>query len=157
MQKINPFLWFDDNAEEAVNFYHAVFKNSKIGAISRYSDTGPGQPGSVMVATIEIEGTQFVLLNGGPMFKFNESVSFVIHTKDQAETDYYWNKLTEGGQESMCGWLKDKFGLSWQVTPDRLIDLISDPDPEKAGRAMKAMMGMQKIDIKGIEDAAEGE
>lgn len=157
MQKITPFLWFDNNAEEALNFYSSVFKNSKVGEITRAPKGIPDVPeGAVLVGSIEIEGMQFTLLNGGPAFKFNESVSFMIHTKDQAETDYFWNKLTEGGEESMCGWLKDKFGLSWQVTPDRLLDMLSDPDREKSSRAMGAMMEMQKIDIAKLEAAYNG-
>ena len=154
--KINPFLWFDTQAEDAVKFYASVFKNSKIGTISRYGDAGPGPKGSVMTASINIEGIEFVALNAGPLFKFNESISFVIKCEDQAEVDYYWEKLTAGGEESMCGWLKDKFGLSWQVTPVRLIELVSNKDPEKANRAMQAMMKMRKIDIETIEKAAEG-
>ena len=154
--KINPFLWFDTQAEDAVKFYASVFKNSKIGTISRYGDAGPGPKGSVMTASINIEGIEFVALNAGPLFKFNESISFVINCEDQAEVDYYWEKLTAGGEESMCGWLKDKFGLSWQVTPVRLIELVSNKDPQKANRAMQAMMKMRKIDIATIERAAEG-
>src|SRR5690242_12711206 len=157
MQKITPFLWFDNNAEEALSFYSSVFKNSKVGEITRAPKGIPDVPeGAVLVGSIEIEGMQFTLLNGGPAFKFNESVSFMIHTKDQAETDYFWNKLTEGGEESMCGWLKDKFGLSWQVTPDRLLEMLSDPDREKSSRAMGAMMEMQKIDIAKLEAAYNG-
>jgi len=154
--KINPFLWFDTQAEDAVKFYASVFKNSKIGTISRYGDAGPGPKGSVMTASINIEGIEFVALNAGPLFKFNESISFVINCEDQAEVDYYWEKLTAGGEESMCGWLKDKFGLSWQVTPVRLIELVANKDPQKANRAMQAMMKMRKIDIATIEKAAEG-
>jgi len=154
MQKITPFLWFDNNAEEALNFYASVFKNSRVGEVTRAPKGIPDVPeGAVLVGSIEIEGMKFTLLNGGPAFKFNESISFMIHTKDQAETDYYWDKLTEGGQESMCGWLKDRFGLSWQVTPDRLLEMLSDPDREKSSRAMQAMMGMQKIDIAKLEAA----
>ncbi len=157
MQKITPFLWFDNNAEEALNFYASVFKNSRIGEITRAPKGIPDVPeGAVLVGSIEIEGLNFTLLNGGPAFKFNESVSFMIHTKDQAETDYYWNKLSEGGEESMCGWLKDKFGLSWQVTPDRLLEMLRDPDREKSSKAMGAMMEMQKIDIGKLEAAYKG-
>ena len=154
MQKITPFLWFDNNAEEALNFYASVFKNSRVGEITRAPKGIPDVPeGAVLVGSIEIEGLKFTLLNGGPAFKFNESVSFMIHTKDQAETDYYWNKLSEGGEESMCGWLKDRFGLSWQVTPDRLLEMLGDPDREKSSKAMGAMMEMQKIDIAKLEKA----
>lgn len=157
MQKITPFLWFDKEAEEAAKFYTSVFKNSKMGRIARYTDTGPGEPGSVMTVEFSVEGMEFVALNAGPVFQFNEAVSFVINCKSQEEVDYYWEKLTaDGGEESMCGWLKDKFGLSWQVTPIRLIELSTDKDPEVVSRAMGAMMKMKKIDIKKIEEAALG-
>lgn len=157
MQKITPFLWFDKEAEEAAKFYTSVFKNSKMGRIARYTDTGPGEPGSVMTVEFSVEGMEFVALNAGPVFQFNEAVSFVINCKSQEEVDYYWQKLTaDGGEESMCGWLKDKFGLSWQVTPIRLIELSTDKDPEVVSRAMGAMMKMKKIDIKKIEEAALG-
>ena len=158
MQKIKPFLWFDDNAEEAVNFYTSVFKNSKILETSRYSEEGPGPAGTVMVMSFEIEGQEYLALNGGPHFKFNESVSFMITCENQQEVDYFWNKLTaDGGEESMCGWLKDKFGLSWQVTPRVLMELIHDPNPEKAKRVFKAMLEMKKIDIPTLERARDGE
>ena len=157
MEKITPFLWFDTQAEEAANFYTSIFKNSKILEVTRTGEAGPGPAGSVLVVSFEIEGKKFIALNGGPVFKFNESVSFMIDCESQEEVDYYWSKLTaDGGEESMCGWLKDKYGLSWQVTPRRLMELIGDPDPERAGRAMQAMMQMQKIDIATIERAAEG-
>jgi predicted 3-demethylubiquinone-9 3-methyltransferase (glyoxalase superfamily) len=157
MQKITPFLWFDKEAEEAATFYTSVFKNSKLGRIARYGEAGPGEPGSVMTVEFSVEGMEFVALNAGPLFQFNESVSFVINCKSQEEVDYYWEKLTaDGGEESMCGWLKDKFGLSWQVTPTRLIELTTDKDPGVASRAMGAMMKMRKIDIKKIEEAALG-
>lgn len=155
-QKITPFLWFDDNAEEAMNFYTSVFKNSRIVNVSRNTEAAPGPDGAVLVGEIEIEGMRFLLLNGGPIFKFNESVSFMIHCEDQAEVDYFWNKLTEGGEESQCGWLKDKFGLSWQVTPKVLVELLSDPDREKANRVMAEMMKMGKIVIQDLEAAAAG-
>jgi predicted 3-demethylubiquinone-9 3-methyltransferase (glyoxalase superfamily) len=155
MPKITPFLWFDNNAEEAAKFYTSVFKNSKMGEVRRYGDAGPGPKGSVMVASFSIEGVEFTALNGGPNFKFNESVSFVVHCKTQQEVDEYWSKLTaDGGQESQCGWLKDKFGMSWQITPERLLELIGDKDPGKSQRAMQAMMQMKKIDIAKIEQAA---
>lgn len=155
MAKITPFLWFDNDAEEAAKFYTSVFKNSRLGEISRYGDAGPGPKGSVMTASFSIEGVEFTALNGGPHFKFNESVSFVVHCKTQEEVDEYWAKLTaDGGKESQCGWLKDKFGASWQITPDRLLELISDTDVAKSQRAMHAMMQMQKIDIAKIEQAA---
>jgi predicted 3-demethylubiquinone-9 3-methyltransferase (glyoxalase superfamily) len=154
MQKITPFLWFDKEAEEAADFYTSVFKDSKKGRVARYGDAGPGAPGSVMTCEFTIAGMQFVALNAGPLFKFNESVSFVIDCKDQEEVDYYWNKLTaDGGQESMCGWLKDKYGLSWQVTPFRLSQMMQDKDPQKAANVMHAMLQMRKIDIQKLEDA----
>ena len=146
MQKVTPFLWFDGNAEEAATFYASVFKKSKVGkAVS-------GPDGKVMVVPFEIQGQEFTALNGGPRFKFNESVSFVVHCKDQKEVDYYWEKLTSGGgQESMCGWLKDKYGLSWQVVPDVLPKLLRGP---KAGNVMQAFMQMRKFDIAALERAA---
>ena len=161
MQKIMPFLWFDNQAEEAAKFYTSVFKNSKIGRILRYDEVSAkaaGRPaGSVLTVEFEIEGQKFTALNGGPQFKFNESVSFVVNCKTQEEVDYFWEKLTsDGGQESECGWLKDKFGLSWQVTPTVLIDMLNDKDPKKAGRVMKAMMQMQKIEINKLKAAYAG-
>ena len=157
MQKITPFLWFNDNAEEAVNFYTSIFKDSKIGAVSCYSDAGPGPKGSVMVATFTLNGQDFMALNGGPMFKFTEAVSFVVNCETQEEVDYYWNKLTEGGEESMCSWLKDKFGVSWQIVPTILPKLIGGPDPVKAKRAVQAMFKMRKIDIATLQKAYDGE
>ena len=161
MQKITPFLWFDDQAEEAVKFYTSVFKNSKVGRILRYDEEAAsksGRPaGSVLTIEFEIEGQKFVALNGGPQFKFNESVSFVVNCETQEEVDYFWQKLTaDGGEESQCGWLKDKFGLSWQVTPTVLIDMLHDKDSEKAERVMKAMLQMQKIDIEKLKAAYGG-
>src|SRR5213595_727410 len=161
MQKITPFLWFDDQAEDAVNFYTSLFKNSKTGRILRYNAEAAektGRPvGSVLTIEFEIEGQKFVALNGGPLFKFNESVSFVINCETQEEVDYFWGKLTaDGGEESACGWLRDKFGLSWQVTPTVLIDMLNDKDPKKAGRVMKAMMQMQKIEINKLKAAYGG-
>ena len=153
MQKITPFLWFNNNAEEAMNFYISIFKNSKVLGVSRYGDAGPGPKGTVMVASFELDGQKFTALNGGPLFKFTEAISFVIDCKSQEEVDHYWNKLTEGGEESMCGWLKDKYGLSWQVVPDKLIELMQDKDPKKAGNVMQAMLKMKKIDI-GLLQAA---
>lgn len=156
-QKITPFLWFDNNAEEAVNFYTSIFKDSKILKTSRYGDAGPGPKGTVMVVNFELNGQNFIALNGGPHFKFNESVSFVIDCKSQEEVDYYWeNLLAGGGKESQCGWLKDKFGLSWQVTPTALRELMSDKDPEKTKRVFQAMLGMVKIDIAGLQKAYDG-
>jgi predicted 3-demethylubiquinone-9 3-methyltransferase (glyoxalase superfamily) len=163
MQKITPFLWFDDQAEEAVKFYTSIFKNSKVGRILRYGEEAAkvsqtGRPvGSVLTIEFEIEGQKFTALNGGPQFKFNESVSFVVNCETQEEVDYFWEKLTrDGGQESACGWLKDKFGLSWQVVPRALIDMLQDKDPKKPERVMKAMLQMQKLDIKTLEEAYEG-
>lgn len=156
MRKITPFLWFDNNAEEAIDFYTSIFHHSSKGNISRYSDAGPGPKGQVITATFELEGQEFVALNGGPQFKFNESISFVVDCKDQQEVDYYWEKLTDGGEESMCGWLKDKFGLSWQIVPAVLPKLLMDSDSRKAGNVMKAMMQMKKIDIAKLEAAYAG-
>jgi predicted 3-demethylubiquinone-9 3-methyltransferase (glyoxalase superfamily) len=154
MQKISTMLWFDGRAEEAAKFYVSVFKNSKMGKVVRYGDAGPGPKGNVMIASFELEGREYTALNGGPQFKFNESVSFIVHCKTQEEVDYYWDKLLAGGgQESMCGWLKDKFGLSWQITPDVLLELISDPDPAISQSVMKAMMQMRKIDIEAVKRA----
>jgi predicted 3-demethylubiquinone-9 3-methyltransferase (glyoxalase superfamily) len=156
MQKITPFLWFDDKAEEAANFYACIFNNSKMGAISRYGDAGPGPKGSVMVATFQLDGQEFMALNGGPLFKFTEAISFLVHCETQEEVDHLWGRLLEGGgQESQCGWLKDKFGLSWQIVPNALMKLLGDPDREKASRVMKAMLQMRKIDITHLEQAAE--
>jgi predicted 3-demethylubiquinone-9 3-methyltransferase (glyoxalase superfamily) len=155
MPKITPFLWFDNNAEEAAKFYTSVFKNSKLGEIRRYGDAGPGPKGSVMIASFSIEGLEFTALNGGPHFKFNESVSFVVHCKTQEEVDEYWSKLTaDGGKESQCGWLKDKFGMSWQIVPDALLELLGDKDGAKVQRVMQAMMQMVKIDVGELEHAA---
>ena len=153
MQKITPFLWFDSNAEEAMNFYISIFKNSKALSVARYGDAGPGPKGTVMVASFELNGQKFTALNGGPRFKFTEAISFVIDCKGQEEVDHYWYKLSEGGEESMCGWLKDKFGLWWQVVPDKLIELMQDKDPKKAGNVMQAMLKMKKIDIAVLEEA----
>jgi predicted 3-demethylubiquinone-9 3-methyltransferase (glyoxalase superfamily) len=162
MQKITPFLWFDHQAEEAAKFYTSVFKNSKVGRILRYDEAtakaAGGPVGSVLTIEFEIEGQKFTALNGGPQFKFNESVSFVVYCQAQDEVDYFWQKLTaDGGQESECGWLRDKFGLSWQVTPTVLIEMLQDKDPKKSGRVMNAMMQMQKIDISKLKAAYAGE
>jgi predicted 3-demethylubiquinone-9 3-methyltransferase (glyoxalase superfamily) len=157
MQKITPFLWYDTQAEEAANFYVSIFKNSKILGLTRNGDAAPGPKGSVLVAEFELEGQKFVALNGGPNFKFTEAVSFVVTCETQEEVDYFWEKLLEGGKESQCGWLKDKYGLSWQITPTILPKLLQDKDPEKANRVMQAMMKMIKIDIDTIKRAAEGE
>jgi predicted 3-demethylubiquinone-9 3-methyltransferase (glyoxalase superfamily) len=154
MQKITPFLWFDTQAEEAANLYVSIFKNSKILKIARYGEAGPGPAGSVMIVNFQIEGQEFIALNAGPRFKFTEAISFVINCQTQEEVDHYWNKLTAGGgQESMCGWLKDKFGLSWQVTPTILGELMADKDAKKAQRVMQAMLQMKKIDISALKRA----
>jgi predicted 3-demethylubiquinone-9 3-methyltransferase (glyoxalase superfamily) len=156
MQKITPFLWFDGNAEEALNFYLSVFEGAELGEIQRYGDSAPMPKGTVLTATLKIFGQKFVLLNGGPQYKFTPAVSFLIDCETQAEVDRYWEKLTKGGQEQPCGWLVDKFGVSWQVVPTALPRLLFDPDPKKAGRAMNAMFQMKKIDIAAIERAAAG-
>ncbi len=157
MQKITPFLWFDNNAEEAMKFYTSVFKNSKIGKVTLYPEGSPGPAGSVMTGTFQIEGQEFVALNGGPQFKFTEAISFVVNCETQEEADELWAKLTAGGgQEVQCGWLKDKFGLSWQIVPIILSKLVGDKDhPEKAKRAMQAMLKMKKIDVEGLKRAYE--
>jgi predicted 3-demethylubiquinone-9 3-methyltransferase (glyoxalase superfamily) len=159
MQRITPFLWFDDKAEEAANFYITIFKNSKIVNIARYGEAGAqvsGRPkGTVMTVTFQLQGQEFVALNGGPQFKFTEAVSFVVNCQTQEEIDEYWEKLSDGGQEIQCGWLKDRFGLSWQVVPTILGEMLNDPDPKKAERVMKAMLQMKKLDIKGLKQAYE--
>ena len=158
MQKISPFLWFDGNAEEAADFYVSLFKGSKILKIARYGEAGPGPAGAVMVVNFQIEGQDFIALNGGPLFKFTEAISFVINCQTQEEVDHYWNRLTAGGgQESQCGWLKDKYGLSWQVTPTILGELLVDKDQKKAQRVMQAMLQMKKIDIAALKRAAAQE
>ncbi len=156
MQKISPFLWFDNQAEEAANFYVSIFKNSKVGKIVRYGEAGPGPKGSVMTASFELEGQQFTALNGGPHFKFTEAISFVVDCKSQEEVDELWDKLSAGGQPGQCAWLKDKFGLSWQIVPTVLVELLSDPDPQKSKRVMEAMMKMTKIDIAKLRQAYAG-
>ena len=157
MQKITPFLWFDNNAEEAMNFYTSVFKNSKIGKVTRYPEGSPGPAGSVMTGSIQLEGQEFLLLNGGPLFKFTEAISFVVNCETQDEVDQYWNKLTaDGGQEVQCGWLKDKFGLSWQIVPTILPKLLADEDKNKSKKVMEAMLKMKKIDITALQRAAAG-
>jgi predicted 3-demethylubiquinone-9 3-methyltransferase (glyoxalase superfamily) len=153
MQKITPFLWFDNKAEEAANFYVSIFKNSKIGTVNRYGDHGPGPKGSVMIATFQIEGQEFIALNGGPQFKFSPAISFVVNCEMQEEVDRLWEKLSEGGTKQQCGWLTDKFGMSWQIVPTALPRLMSDPDPEKKNRVMNALMQMTKIDIQRLQQA----
>ena len=155
-QKITPFLWFDNQAEEAINFYMSMFKNSKMGTAARYGEVGPGPAGSLMTATFELNGQEFIALNGGPHFKFTEAISFVIDCENQEEVDYYWNKLLEGGKPSQCGWLKDKFGLSWQIVPSVLSKLLSGSDKEKTNRAMMAMLKMVKLDIATLQKAYDG-
>jgi predicted 3-demethylubiquinone-9 3-methyltransferase (glyoxalase superfamily) len=154
MQKITPCLWFDTEAEEAAAFYTSVFKNSRILSVSRFGEAGPRPAGMVMTVNFELDGQEFVALNGGPEFSFDEALSFQVNCDGQDEVDYYWSKLTAGGEEGPCGWLKDKFGLSWQIVPTRLVELIEDPDPEKSQRAMRAMLEMKKIDIAALEQAA---
>jgi predicted 3-demethylubiquinone-9 3-methyltransferase (glyoxalase superfamily) len=156
VQKITPFLWFDTQAEEAVAFYVSVFRNAKAGPIIRCGDGGPGPKGSVLTASFELEGLEFTALNGGPHFKFTEAISLVVHCDSQEEVDYYWEKLGEGGRHDQCAWLKDKFGLSWQIVPDRLLTLLSSPEPDASGRVMQAVMQMTKIDIAALERAAAG-
>ena len=155
MPKITPFLWFDDKAEEAMNLYVSVFKNSKILSVTRYGEAGPGPKGTVMTAKFQLDGQEFVALNGGPHFKFTEAISFVIDCETQEEVDEYWERLSEGGAESQCGWLKDKYGLSWQVVPRILVQLLQDKDAAKSQRVMKAMLQMKKIDIETLKRAAE--
>lgn len=155
MQKITPFLWFDNNAEEAMNFYVSIFKNSKVLTVSRYGEAGPGPAGTVMTAEFALDGQEFVALNGGPRFKFTEAISFVVNCESQEEVDYFWEKLSEGGTKSRCGWLKDKFGLWWQVVPTLLAELMGDKDPEKSKRVMEAMLKMDKIEIEPLKRAHE--
>ena len=155
MPRITPFLWFDNNAEEAANFYVSVFKNSKVLNIARYGEVGPGPKGTVMTVEFELDGQEFVALNGGPQFKFTEAVSFVVNCDTQEEVDYYWERLSEGGEKSRCGWLRDKFGLGWQVTPTILGKLLADKDQEKANRVMQTMLKMDKLDIEPLQRAYE--
>ena len=156
MHTISPFLWFDNQAAEAMHFYTSIFKNSKVLEVSHYGEGGPGPAGDVMVASFELNGQKFMALNGGPQFKFTEAVSFLIDCKDQAEVDYYWSKLGAGGSEGQCGWIQDKFGLWWQVVPDKLPELLGADDREKAGRAMAVMLKMQKLDVDALQRAFDG-
>jgi len=156
-QKITPFLWFDGNAEEAINLYTSIFKNSRINSLVRYGEAGPGPKGTVMTAAFELDGQQFVALNGGSAFKFTEAISFVVSCDTQAEIDYMWEKLSAGGEPGRCGWLKDKFGLSWQIVPPILSQLLQDKDAGKSQRVMAAMMQMDKIDIGRLQKAAAPE
>jgi len=153
MQKITPFLWFDGKAEEAMNFYISIFKNSKIVSVTRYGETGPGPKGTVMTAKFELDGQEFVALNGGPQFTFTEAISFVVNCETQQEVDELWEKLSEGGEKSRCGWLKDKYGLSWQVVPTVLVEMLQDKDAKKSNRVMQAMLQMKKIDVAGLQQA----
>jgi predicted 3-demethylubiquinone-9 3-methyltransferase (glyoxalase superfamily) len=156
MQKITPFLWFDGQAEEAMNHYVSIFKNSKVVSVSRYGEAGPGPAGAVMSATFQLEGQDFMALNGGPHFKFNEAISLFVSCESQAEIDELWNKLLEGGQAQQCGWLKDKFGLSWQIVPAALGQMLQDKDPARSRRVMEAMLKMVKLDIDALKRAYEG-
>jgi predicted 3-demethylubiquinone-9 3-methyltransferase (glyoxalase superfamily) len=155
-QKITPNLWFDTEAEDAAEYYCSVFKNSRITNVSHYGEAGPREAGTVMTVEWELDGQRFVGINGGPNFKFDEAISFQIDCQDQDEVDYYWERLTDGGEESQCGWCKDRFGLSWQVTPRGMGELFTDSDPERAQRAMKAMLAMRKLDINELRRAADG-
>ena len=153
MQKITPFLWFDGNAEEAMNFYVSVFKNSKVGKVTRYGERGPGPKGTVMSATFQLDGQEYFALNGGPHFTFTPAISFFVNCETQEEVDELWEKLSEGGKKERCGWLKDKYGLSWQIVPSVLGKLLQDKDPEKAKRVMQAMLQMDKLDIARLQSA----
>jgi predicted 3-demethylubiquinone-9 3-methyltransferase (glyoxalase superfamily) len=155
MQKITPYLWFNDNAEEAMNFYVSIFKNSKILSMERYGEAGPGPKGTVMAGTFQLEGQVFYALNGGPQFQFTEAISFFVECKTQAEVDELWEKLSAGGEKSRCGWLKDKFGLSWQIIPTALSEMLADQNPAKSQSVMRAMLQMDKIDIAGLKRAYE--
>jgi predicted 3-demethylubiquinone-9 3-methyltransferase (glyoxalase superfamily) len=157
MQKITPFLWFDHQAEEAVKFYLSVFENSKVLRTVRYGQAGPGPEGTVMTVNFTIEGQEFTALNGGPVFTFSQAISFVVKCKTQNEVDRYWTKLSDGGEQQPCGWLKDKYGVSWQIVPEVLLDMLNDPDPVKSQRVMKAMLKMGKIEIGPLEKAYNGE
>ncbi len=155
MQKITPFLWFNEDAEEAVNFYTSIFQNSKVGKISRLGDEVPGPKGKVLTATFQLDGLELMALNGGPEYSFTPAISFFVHCQTQDEVDYFWEKLSAGGEKGPCGWLKDRFGVSWQIVPDILLELMNDPDPEKARRVTQAMLKMGKIEIAGIKQAYE--
>ena len=155
MHKITPFLTFNDQAEEAMNFYVSIFRNSKILSVSRYGEGGPGPKGAVMTGTFELDGQEFMALNGGPSFTFSEGISLFVNCETQEEVDELWDKLSEGGEKGPCGWLKDKFGVSWQIIPSALGEMLSDPDPAKAQRAMQAMLQMSKIDIQKLKDARD--
>ncbi|MBS1212561.1 MAG: 3-demethylubiquinone-9 3-methyltransferase family protein [Proteobacteria bacterium] len=155
MKKITPFLWFDGKAEEAMNFYVSVFRNSKVGTVTRCGEAGPGPKGTVMSVTFQLEGQDFLALNGGPHFTFSPAISFFVNCETQEEVDYYWERLSDGGEKQRCGWLKDKYGLSWQIIPSALGEMLHDPDPAKAARVMQSMMQMEKIEIGGLRHAYE--
>jgi len=155
MQKITPFLWFDDKAEEAMNFYVSIFKNSKVVSVSRYGEAGPGPKGTVMSATFQLDGQDFLALNGGPLFTFTPAISLYVNCATQQEVDELWEKLSEGGEKQRCGWLKDRYGLSWQIIPSALSEMLQDKDPQKSARVMKAMLQMDKIEIKELKEASE--
>ena len=157
MQKITPFLWFDKEAEEAMHFYVSIFKNSKVKGVTHYGEAGPGPAGTVMTVSFELNGQEFVALNGGPNFKFTEAISFVVNCETQAEVDEFWEKLSAGGKTVQCGWLKDKYGLSWQIVPTALPRMLTDKDPEKSTRVFNAMMKMVKIDIAALQRAYDAE
>lgn len=157
MQKIIPCLWFDNQAEEAMHFYTSIFKNAKVGNITRYGEAGPGPAGSVLTASFELEGQQFVALNGGPEFTFTPAISFFVNCETQEEVDELWEKLSEGGEEVECGWLKDKYGVSWQIIPTILVEMLNDADPQRSQRVMQAMLQMKKIDIQTLKQAYEGQ
>ena len=154
-QRITACLWFDGQAEEAAHHYVSIFKNSRITAVSRYGDAGPGPKGSVMTIAFELDGQAFTALNGGPMFKFTEAISLIVNCETQDEVDHYWHKLSEGGQPGRCGWLKDRLGVSWQVVPTALVEMLQDEDPAKSQRVMAALMTMRKLDIAGLTQACE--
>ena len=156
MQKIVTYLWFDNQAEQAAELYTSLFDNSRMVNVTRYGDAGPGPKGTAMIVAFELAGQEFFALNGGPQYKFTEAVSLLVNCENQAEVDRLWGKLTEGGEEQPCGWLKDRFGLSWQIIPTALSRLMGDPDPEKAGRVVQAMLQMSKIDVAGLEGAHAG-
>lgn len=156
MKKITPFLWYDNEAEEAMNLYVSVFKDSKVLSVTRYGEAGPGPKGAVMTATVQLAGQEFIALNGGPVFKFTEAISFSVDCKTQEEVDELWEKLSEGGEKGRCGWLKDRYGLSWQINPTVLGEMLQDKDPEKSKRVMQAMLQMDKIDIKRLQQAYDG-
>ena len=155
MHKIIPYLWFDNQAEEAMNFYTSIFENSRVGSVTRYGEAVPGPKGSVMIASFELQGQEFLALNGGPVFKFTEAISFLVNCKTQQEVDRLWEKLSEGGEEGQCGWLKDKYGVSWQIVPTVLGEMMQDKDALKSERVMNALLQMKKIDIEGLKKAYE--